>query len=140
MKMFIDTEFNGFGGELISMAIVSEDGAEFYEVLECNDPMPWVAEHVIPILNKDSIPEYLFKEKLRAFLNWYSEVHIIADWPDDIKYFCQQIMAGPGLMHSMPKMTFSIERGLSSKDSVIPHNALADARSILIDYNNRYYE
>jgi hypothetical protein len=32
MNLFIDCEF---GGKLISMAIVSEDGKEFYEVLPC---------------------------------------------------------------------------------------------------------
>ncbi len=35
MNLFLDCEFNGFGGELISMALVDEHGLFFYEVLEC---------------------------------------------------------------------------------------------------------
>ena len=36
MKLFLDTEFNGFGGKLISMALVPEDKTlpEFYKELE----------------------------------------------------------------------------------------------------------
>lgn len=29
MKFYLDTEFNGFGGELISLALVSEQGHEW---------------------------------------------------------------------------------------------------------------
>ena len=35
MKLWLDTEFNGWEGGIISMGITSEDGKEFYEVLEC---------------------------------------------------------------------------------------------------------
>ena len=41
MKLWLDTEFNGWEGGLISMGITSEDGKEFYEVLEFNNPVPW---------------------------------------------------------------------------------------------------
>ncbi len=34
MNIWIDCEFNEFGGDLISMALVADDGQEFYEVLE----------------------------------------------------------------------------------------------------------
>ena len=30
MRYFLDTEFNGFGGELLSLALVREDGASIY--------------------------------------------------------------------------------------------------------------
>ena len=55
MILFIDCEFNEFKGELISMALVSEDGKEFYEVLPCKNPGDWVKENVLPILNKSSV-------------------------------------------------------------------------------------
>ena len=52
MKLFIDTEFNGFGGELISMAIVAEDGREWYGILPVADKLvEWVEEHVRPVLD-----------------------------------------------------------------------------------------
>lgn len=52
MRLFIDGEWNSFGGDLISLALVAEDGREWYEVLDCVDPHPWVAENVIPKLGR----------------------------------------------------------------------------------------
>src|SRR3546814_17164199 len=38
MRYFLDTEFNGFGGELIRLALVPEHGdQEFYALLELPD-------------------------------------------------------------------------------------------------------
>lgn len=36
MKLYIDTEFNGFGGDLISLALATEaaNGKHFYGILE----------------------------------------------------------------------------------------------------------
>ena len=38
MRYFLDTEFNGFGGALLSLALVPEDGEEFYVTLDCDGP------------------------------------------------------------------------------------------------------
>lgn len=42
MRLYLDTEFNGFGGSLISAALVSTGGHEWYEVLPCSHPNAWV--------------------------------------------------------------------------------------------------
>lgn len=133
-RVVIDTEFNGFGGELISMALVdvdSPDRAPFYEVLECSFPVvPWVEEHVIPVLNKNPVSKDVFTERLYLFLSRYKGIHIIADWPEDIKYFCESLLLGPGqCMPTPPEMTFEINRHIEAKSS-LPHNALADAYAI----------
>lgn len=139
MRLYLDCEFNEFGGELISMAIVAEDGSEFYEVLPCENPGPWVAQNVIPVLNKDAVPRYLFKAKLFAFLNWFDDIHIVVDWPDDIKYFCNELITAPGEMMAVPKFTCEMNRHLSNKRSKILHNALEDARAIMeADINSKY--
>jgi len=133
-NLFLDCEFNGFGGELISMGIVSEGTDEFYEVLELSGDTwyhPWVKQNVLPFLNKESVDKFLFQTKLQNFLYNFSEAHIIVDWPDDIKYFCQSLITGPGTMISIPrKMTFEIDRTLSNDSSTILHNALEDAKAI----------
>lgn len=129
MNIYIDCEFNGFGGELISMALVAEDGEEFYEVVECKDYItPWVAENVMPILNKESVSFSVFQTKLQQFLHRYTSVHIIADWPDDIKYFCQALITAPGTRINTPLLTMEICR--IDATSKLPHNALEDARGI----------
>jgi hypothetical protein len=130
MKIYIDTEFNGFGGNLISIALVAEDGQEFYEVLPCQNPVPWVAEHVIPFLEKDAVEMYVLQRSLQSFLWKFEHVHLIADWPDDIRYFCQALITAPGQALSTPPITMSIRRDLNSENSELPHNALYDARAL----------
>ena len=112
------------------MALVAEDGTEFYEVVPLLEEVtPWVAEHVMPVLNKDVVSPHSFKIKLYRFINRFSEVHIIADWPDDIRYFCEALIVGPGVMkHTPEKMTMEINRKINCI-SKIPHNALEDARA-----------
>ena len=129
-KIYIDTEFNGFQGELISMALVSENGHEFYEVLECKDPTPWVAEHVIPYLEQDPVSKDMFQSILMLFLHRFEQITIVADWPDDIKYFCEYLITGHGVSMNHPPISFVLDRTLSSEDSKVPHNALYDARAI----------
>lgn len=134
MNIWIDCEFNEFGGDLISMALVADDGQEFYEVLDLeNDEKygSWVFANVVPYLNKLAIPKMAFQSSLSRFINQWEEVHIIADWPDDIKYFCMSLITAPGRAINTPlKTTMQIDRELSAELSAIPHNALEDARAI----------
>lgn len=139
MNIFIDCEFNEFEGELISMALVAEDGQEFYEVLDLGEYAVygyWVQDNVLPYLNKDPIEKSVFQSKLWAFINQWKEVHIIADWPDDIKYFCQALITAPGIaINTPPNLTMQIDRSLSTETSKILHNALEDAKAIKESYN-----
>lgn len=139
MNVFIDCEFNGFGGDLLSMALVADDGEEFYEVRSLEkdrEYVRWVADNVVPHLNKDPVNREVFQSRLWQFINQYSEVHLIADWPDDIKYFCMELIVTPGVCINTPsKLTMEINRQLSSTSSVILHNALEDARAIKQNYD-----
>lgn len=134
MNIWIDCEFNEFGGDLISMALVADDGQEFYEVLDLeNDEKygSWVFANVVPWLNKNPISKVHFQNKLWSFINQWDEVHIIADWPDDIKYFCMSLITGPGMALNTPlNLTMQIDRTLNTESSAILHNALEDARAI----------
>ena len=136
-KLYLDTEFNEFGGELISLALVSETVREFYEVLHCANPGAWVAEHVMPFLEKDPVPFEILQSKLQAFLHQFNSITIIADWPDDIKYFCETLIVSPGVAINHPPITFILDRELSSADSRLPHNALHDARAIADQHMGR---
>lgn len=133
MKIFIDCEFNDFQGELISMALVSEDGKEFYEWLGCDSPSPWVAENVIPKIGSiKPICIKQFQAKLQQYLNQFDQCHIIADWPEDITHFCKALITGPGWRVDTPPLTFEIIRiDAVSKN---PHNALADATALRLVY------
>lgn len=128
MKIWIDCEFNSSQGELISLALVADDGREFYEVLDCDNPEPWVAEHVMPVLGELPIPKAEFQAKLQEFLQQFHTVHIVADWPEDISHFMRALITGPGTRLDTPALTAEVLRVDAPSD--LPHNALADARGI----------
>lgn len=113
------------------MALVSEDGKEWYEVLNCPNPIDWVAKNVIPVLFKTPIDPLLFAISLQSFLNQFPSIHIVADWPEDIQLFCAALITGPGVAIKTPPLTLEILR--IDSVSEIPHNALHDARGIRIE-------
>jgi hypothetical protein len=133
--IYIDTEFNGLGGSLISMALVTDEGNEWYEVLnlpEGETPDPWVAEHVVPFLDKEPVDGIYFTTSLGTFLRSHRDIEIIGDWPADFEHLCATL-SHYGAMHdfSMPfefRMTFI--KGSPEIKSKIPHHALSDARAL----------
>ncbi len=131
MNLYIDCEFNGKGGELISMALVAEDGREFYEVVQIpSNCTPWVFQNVIPILGKKPIGPKAFQAKLRHFLDKYPHPTIIADWPIDIAYFCEWVIVGDYPMCDAPMFKAECMSLPYCPESKVPHNALEDARAI----------
>lgn len=130
MRLFIDTEFNGFGGQLISMAVVSSDGREWYEVLPLPEIIePWVAENVIPRLFKAPIDEEDWRASLHAFLSQFENPTICADWYTDLVHFFDSFR---GRDH-FETFAYACRAELILLDnykSEVPHNALWDARAI----------
>jgi hypothetical protein len=140
MRLFLDTEFNGFGGKLISMALVPEDKTkpEFYKELHITEQLePWVRENVVPHLVLPPIGYGEFQNALANYLWNVGESIIIADWPDDIRYFCESLITGPGQMiNLMNNVKFELDFGIEY-ESLVPHNALHDARAIRDFYMKR---
>ncbi len=128
MKLFLDCEFNGFQGALISMALAAEDGREWYEVLPCDQPVAWVAQHVMPILGRPATSFTEMQRSLYVWLGQFESVHVVADWPEDIAHFCRALIVGPGYRINTPPLTMEVLPIDSA--SKLPHNALADARGI----------
>ena len=141
MRYFLDTEFNGFGGALLSLALAPDDGGEFYVTLECSEPIhPWVERNVLPFLDhvpvghhSERLPREQAAKALSQYLAMDPEPEIVADWPDDIAHFCALLMTGPGMMVPVPRLTFrliSLTGFKTSSNSNVPHNALHDARAL----------
>jgi len=139
MRHYLDVEFDGFGGRLVSLALVSEDGRELYLATDCPDPCAWVAQNVMPIVNcRGAEPIWVdlsdFGHAIATFLDDDARPVIIADWPDDIRYFCQCLIVGPGEMVDIPgPLQFQVHR-VASYPTALPgavrHNALWDARAL----------
>ena len=124
--LFIDCEWNSFGGEFISVGLCALNGENFYRSVGCQHPHPWVAEHVIPVLGTRPVPMSQLQADLERFLNQWPHVHIIADWPEDFVHFNTLLLTGPGQRLQLPKITMEIALGLMG-ESAVPHNALHDA-------------
>jgi hypothetical protein len=132
MRMWLDTEFNEHGGELISIALAPENLFDWYAVLPCDEPGTWVAQHVMPVLGGIAHTRQQVQRSLRLYLSRFDRCHIIADWPIDIAHFCELLITGPGQRIDTPPLSFEIDRNLPSTADIsrIPHNALEDARAL----------
>ena len=142
MRYFLDTEYNGFGGALISLALVPDDGSEEFYVTQALDepPVAWVERHVIPYL--DMVPEPLKSPRLsrqaaaEALGQWLAnddDLLIIADWPEDLSQIAMLLVTGPGEIVRVPTLTLQYRPlpGFSTaRNSAVPHNALHDARAL----------
>jgi hypothetical protein len=141
VRYFLDTEYNGIGGALLSLALVPDDGEELYLTFQCPDPLlDWVERHVAPYL--DSVPEQLSCPRLtradaahalERYLRHDEEPLIFADWPEDIAQFCNLMITGPGDMVDLRHVTFRLapmSNFSTAANSKVPHNALHDARAL----------
>lgn len=137
MNLFIDCEFNEHQGDLISMALVAENGSIFYEVIPCHNPKAWVREHVMPVLNKTAIELDDMRQKIQQWLSQFDHVHLIADWPTDIELFCKTLVLDGGYRLDTPPLTMEILRDIDTTASAIRHNALSDARALKISYEGK---
>lgn len=140
MKYYLDTEFNGHLGELISLALVSDDGRELYlsNIDRLENDVDWVRNNVITVLcAPDAIPMPSNCEQisydLEKFFAGDEHPTVVVDWPDDIKYLCEALITGPGEMIKIPRLTFELARVDAYPTAVVgavQHNALWDARAL----------
>lgn len=96
---YIDCEFDGHNGPLLSMAIVQGCGRGLHYRVSDAPPVsdPWVAENVIPIMGRHGATiNYRgalnkLGRVLREFIGLCQSPTIIADSPVDIGRFCQAL-------------------------------------------------
>lgn len=146
MRYYLDTEFNGFGGELISMALVREDGkGEYFIINGVPNLDPWVAENVMPILSTVPTNTSLLMcayerddkrsaaEMIARFLHGDPFPVIVTDWPADIRYFCELIEFPMGQMAEIPTLEFQLKRVdayPTTLNGAVQHNAWWDAMAL----------
>jgi hypothetical protein len=128
-------EFNGFGGSLISLALVPEkaNACPFYEALECAMPNPWVIKHVLPVLRTTPISRRTMETRLAAYLRQDYEPVAVADWPEGIAHLEMLMVTGPGFRTPSPKFVFELcDLPLFHSETLsdVPHNAQYDARAL----------
>ena len=141
MRYYLDTEFDGFGGNLLSLALIREDGPSLYLVYTDHAAQePWVRENVLPIMR--SVPYEVTvvncsmqggAARIAEFLAGDDMPHINTDWPDDVAYFCKAIIVGPGFMVDIPHLMFEVHRVdayPTDLPGAVQHNAWWDAMAL----------
>jgi hypothetical protein len=145
LRYFLDTEYNGWGGALLSLALVPDEGEELYLTIDWDGPLdPWVERHVLPYL--DTVPDPLVSPRMsRAdaartiahYLAGDPEPSVVADWPEDVAQLSQLLVTGPGIMAEIPSLRFefvALGSFSTAANSKVPHNALHDARALRDHY------
>ena len=141
LRYFLDTEYNGWGGTLLSLALVPEHGEELYLTLDWDVALePWVERNVIPYL--DMVPDPLVSPRMsradaaRTVAHYFAgdpDPVVIADWPEDIALFSALLVTGPGVMAEVPGLKFQfipLSGFSTAANSKVPHNPLHDARAL----------
>lgn len=132
MRYFLDTEFNGFCGELISIALVPEDAGlpPFYEAISVEDPTPWVRDNALPALETRPRSRKEVTDLFAAYLMNDPAPLLVADWPEDIALAARLLITGPGYMKPVRSLRFElVDPDIIGPmvPSAVPHNALHDA-------------
>jgi hypothetical protein len=87
MKAYLDTEFDGFGGDLLSIGIIDESEMIFYYVLDNYGSSDWVKENVIPKLKDPVTNRNLVQKMLYSYLKGQNITDIYCDWYEDAIHF-----------------------------------------------------
>ncbi len=154
-RYFLDTEFREHKDEgnihrtvvdLISIAIVSSDGREYYaqsaEFLEHGKPTPWLEEHVIPYLTNEWKECDTIRNEIEPFMDVeaFGKPELWA-WCGTYDHFALcQLFGGfmqvpSGWPHYIKDIQYILdERGIADEDlpqqEGTAHNALEDAKHI----------
>lgn len=138
MKYYIDCEFDGHNGPLLSIAMINTYGLSCHFSTTEEAINPWVLEHVIPNINKhdaDVADRRPLKHIGPALLHFIAvsslmsdtEHTIIADSPVDIGRFCVAISTdknGDWAPVDFPLLRFEVHNVDAWADFTAPHGAV----------------
>jgi hypothetical protein len=145
---YIDCEFDGHGGPLLSMALVRDDGFSIHVKTTTAANDPWVVENVVPLLDSHDadvqaeVPTHTVGGAVRYFIGNDESPHVIADSPVDIGRFCAAISTGDDggwASCDYPLMTFEVHNVdcyPTDLPGAVQHNAWWDAMALRYKLEN----
>lgn len=141
-RFYIDCEFDGHGGPLLSFAIVAENGNSMHIRTDAVPLDPWVIENVMPHMDSHAATTSIRASAndvgglLRGFIGGAGSPVIIADSPVDIGRFCAAVTTGydgAWTWVDNPLMTFeahNIDIYPTDLPGAVRHNAWWDAMAL----------
>ena len=138
---YIDCEFDGHNGPLLSMAIVGDSRSIHIRTTE-QALDPWVMAHVEPLMDRHNAPMSQWiplpevGASIRFFLQDDRSPVIVADSPVDIGRFCRALSTGSDggwASADFPRMTFEVHNVdcyPTDLPGAVQHNAWWDAMAL----------
>jgi hypothetical protein len=141
VRYYLDCEFDGHNGPLLSLALVQEDGFSIHIKTDDKPEDPWVWDNVWPVMHEHfadiavtGLDSREVGSEIRRFLD--SDPTIIADSPVDIGRFCQAISTGEDggwASADYPRMAFEVHNVdcyPTTLKGAVQHNAWWDAMAL----------
>ena len=140
-NLYLDVEFNGTRGEMISLALYDPlSGDNFYEVCRNWEDMKlieWVKRNVIPVTGKPGIRYTELQTALVQYLTKIGEdIVIYADWPEDFIHLLDLLFVvnSGGAGKHIQRMRMELITTPDTHKPEIPHNALSDAKALYLNH------
>lgn len=144
MRYYLDTEYDGHNGPLMTMALISEDKSKDIYIVTPHIPTdPWVIENVVPLIDNHKAKKLINTTIdgvgvfLRDFLLLDDMVEIVADSLTDIGHFARAYstrVSGEYCVNYKTRITFVVENVESYPTKVegaLQHNSYWDALALL---------
>lgn len=141
-RFYLDCEFDGHNGPLLSIALVKEDGVSIHIQTDAEPRDPWVIANVMPIMDahKASAAAKVYLNEvggvIRAFIGDCACPIIVADSPVDIGRFCRALSTGSDgkwASADYPAMRFEVHNVNcypTDLPGAVQHNAWWDAMAL----------
>jgi hypothetical protein len=139
---FVDCEFDGHDGPLLSIALVTSTGPTDSLYIKVNDVRPkdpWVIKNVVPILDShncdvtETVPLNHVGSVIRRWTNGLKNAVIVADSPVDIGRFCRAITTGTdggwksAKISTLRLQVINVDTYPTTVAGAVQHNAWWDA-------------
>jgi hypothetical protein len=141
-RFYLDCEFDGHNGPLLSLALVRSDGHSVHIRTDAEPLDPWVIANVMPIMRSHNATKDVWTtmnevgNTIRDFIGDCACPVIIADSPVDIGRFCRALSTdsdGEWASADYPAMRFEVHNVdcyPTNLPGAVQHNAWWDAMAL----------
>ena len=141
-RYYIDCEFDGHNGPLLSMALVPSEGSSIHINVLTNALDPWVIANVEPFIDSHEaetiarVPMYMVGEEIVKFIGNDRNPVIVCDSPQDARYFSQSLTTAsdggyaPFPFDNLTIDIYSVDCYPTTLPGAVQHNAWWDAMAL----------
>lgn len=142
MRYYVDCEFDGHNGPLLSLAMVREDGESIHIRVDIEPMDIWVRQNVLPLMDKHEADysRSIYPNEVGGSIRWFIGADrspvIVTDSPVDVGRFCRALSTGSDgewASADYPHMTFEVHNVdcyPTELQGAVQHNAWWDAMAL----------